>query len=314
MMMSLSVLTITGEPGGRQDEVARLAAQRLGFEWISQTRMDALLASWPTPLAPRLWPYAATSSLARLATEHHLAISVPGSELLFPALDSVLRVHVPASPSRRAGALMLHHGLDRAAAHARPAELAAAERALRRARFHRISPGAVDLVIHTDRLEPEAAAHIVAEAAHAAGLTAHGLLPFATEAEIQFEARLELARHGVAPPDANGWTPRTFSHPSERVFANLLDFYRITWEYEPRSFPLEWDRQGAVREAFTPDFYLPEFNLYVELTTMKQALVTRKNRKVKRLRELYPEVDIRMFYQKDLQDLVMKHGLSESTA
>ena len=98
------------------------------------------------------------------------------------------------------------------------------------------------------------------------------------------------------------------------AFANLLDFYGIEWDYEPRSFPLQWDKDGKVSEAFTPDFYLPEFNLYVELTTMKQANVTKKNRKIRLLRSIYPHVNIQVFYQKDVQDLVMKYGLPERLA
>ena len=93
------------------------------------------------------------------------------------------------------------------------------------------------------------------------------------------------------------------------MFANLLDFYRIAWEYEPRSFPVQWDKDGNVLEAFTPDFYLPEFDLYVELTTMKQSLVTRKNRKVKLLRAIYPHLNIQVFYQKDFENLIFKYGL-----
>ena len=104
-----------------------------------------------------------------------------------------------------------------------------------------------------------------------------------------------------------------FAHPSERVFARLMDFYRIDWQYEPRSFPLAWDEKGKACESLTPDFFLPELDLYVELTTMKQSLVTRKNRKVKLLRELYPEVNIRVFYQKDVEDLIFKLGSPRST-
>jgi len=102
---------------------------------------------------------------------------------------------------------------------------------------------------------------------------------------------------------------KMFAHQSEEMFANLLDFYRIAWEYEPRSFPVQYAADGAVLEAFTPDFYLPEFDLYVELTTMKQSLVTRKNRKVRLLRELYPHLNIQVFYQKDFENLVFKYGL-----
>lgn len=99
------------------------------------------------------------------------------------------------------------------------------------------------------------------------------------------------------------------SHPAEVEFARILDFYGIQWEYEPRTFPLEWDQEGAVKLAFSPDFYLPAFDLYIELTTMRQRLVTIKNRKVRRLRELYPEVNIKILYDKDLQNLMVKYGL-----
>ena len=101
---------------------------------------------------------------------------------------------------------------------------------------------------------------------------------------------------------------------SEQIFANLLDFYRIAWEYEPRSFPVQWDAEGRVSESFTPDFYLPEFDLYVELTTMKQSLVTRKNRKIRLLRELYPHLNVQVFYQKDFENLIFKYGLAERPA
>jgi hypoxanthine phosphoribosyltransferase len=99
-----------------------------------------------------------------------------------------------------------------------------------------------------------------------------------------------------------------FAHPSEQIFALLLDFHRIDWQYEPRTFPISWDRQGNVREAFSPDFYLPEMDLYVELTTAKQSLVRRKNRKIKLLKKLYPDINIRIFYQRDIEDLVFKMG------
>lgn len=102
-----------------------------------------------------------------------------------------------------------------------------------------------------------------------------------------------------------------FAHASERQFARLLDFYQIEWEYEPRSFDLEWDRGGNVTQQFTPDFYLPAYDLYIEITTMNQKLVTRKNRKVRRLQELYPEINCKIFYQRDYLSLVTKYGLED---
>jgi hypothetical protein len=102
-----------------------------------------------------------------------------------------------------------------------------------------------------------------------------------------------------------------FAHASERQFARLLDFYQIDWEYEPTSFDLERDRLGNVTQQFTPDFYLPAYDLYIEITTMNQKLVTRKNRKVRRLQELYPEVNCKIFYQRDYLSLVTKYGLED---
>lgn len=89
----------------------------------------------------------------------------------------------------------------------------------------------------------------------------------------------------------------------------MLDFYGITWDYEPRTFTLERDKEGNPVQAFTPDFYLPAYDLYIEITTLNQKLVTKKNRKARRLKELHPEINIRVFYQRDYLSLLMKYGL-----
>lgn len=97
-----------------------------------------------------------------------------------------------------------------------------------------------------------------------------------------------------------------FAHSSEEEFARILDFYDISWEYEPVTFPLEWDRNGNVSSSFTPDFYLPEQGLFIEITTLRQALVTRKNRKIRRMRDLYPEVTVKVLYASDYRKIVEK--------
>jgi hypothetical protein len=51
--------------------------------------------------------------------------------------------------------------------------------------------------------------------------------------------------------------------------------------------------------------------MYIEITTMNQKLVTKKNRKARRLRELYPDVTCKVFYQRDYLNLVVKYGLEE---
>ena len=103
-------------------------------------------------------------------------------------------------------------------------------------------------------------------------------------------------------------TPR-FANDAELECAKLLDYYRVRWEYEPRAFVLEQADDGTVIEAFRPDFYLPDQDLYLEVTVMKQSLVTRKNRKLRKLRERYPEVKVKLFYKRDIQRLADRYNL-----
>jgi hypoxanthine phosphoribosyltransferase len=98
-----------------------------------------------------------------------------------------------------------------------------------------------------------------------------------------------------------------FAHESEKEFAKILDFYRIKWEYEPKTFTLEWDENDIPLISFTPDFYLADLDLYIELTTLNQKLVTKKNRKIKKVRELYPEINVKLFYKKDYNSLLFKY-------
>ncbi len=111
------------------------------------------------------------------------------------------------------------------------------------------------------------------------------------------------------PNPRNG--PVRFSHPAEEAFAKVLDFYQIKWQYEPTTFPLRWDDKGRVITAFSPDFYLVEEDLYIELTTMKQRLVTAKNRKLRLLHRLYPDVKCKLMYRKDIENMGIKYGLFE---
>ena len=106
-----------------------------------------------------------------------------------------------------------------------------------------------------------------------------------------------------------GQEPPRFANRAELECAKVLDYYGIPWLYEPRTFVLEQDENGRVSEAFTPDFYLPEQDLYVELTVMKQSLVTRKNRKLRKLRAAYPDVKIKLFYKRDLERLAQHFRL-----
>ncbi len=101
-----------------------------------------------------------------------------------------------------------------------------------------------------------------------------------------------------------------FAHESEERFARILDFYGVQWEYEPVEFALEWDPQGRPTSGFRPDFWLPEPGRFVELTTLNQRLVTKKNGKVRRMAQLYPDVRVTLLYQRDTLALLAKYGLA----
>jgi hypothetical protein len=114
-----------------------------------------------------------------------------------------------------------------------------------------------------------------------------------------------LSLDAIAPPDR---PVPAFAHASEAEMARILDFYRIRWEYEPHTFPILWNLDGAVVESFSPDFWLPDLELYLEMTTLRQKLVRKKNRKLRRIRELYPDIRVKLFYARDFRALMLKFG------
>jgi cytidylate kinase len=312
----MALIAVSGHPGCRFEEVARFSAQRLGFELLTQARISSLTRQEfgeSTKIPDKAYPSLVTAVLARVATEHHIVYCAVGGEVQARHFPGMLRVHVVAPENIRIGNLMLDHRVDRPTARQLLLEMEAADRADRKAKFGKTRATAelFDLVLNSEALTTEQMAELIETAVHAGGLQERGFLSAAAEAQIQFQMRFRLSRYGIVPPGNVTLRKKIFANASEEIFANLLDFYRIAWEYEPRSFPIQYDPDGTVLESFTPDFYLPEFDLYVELTTMKQSLVTRKNRKIRLLRELYPHLNIQVFYQKDFENLVFKYGLAE---
>lgn len=319
----MAFITVSGEPGCRAEELARLAAQRLDCDLVTEPELVRMVSAEfgdSVRIPDRAWRPLTVSMLARLGAQRHVVVSSPGAEFLSHDLPRVLRVHVTAPESVRLNNLTEDCGLSRPKAKARLREMEAARALVRKKRFGQklYRPSDFDMVLNTRSLDPAAMVDLLEAAVKSQGLFNSGQPPSSALAEIQVQVRLQLVQFGIVPPEEPGLERKefdhTFGHPSEQVFANLLDFYGIAWDYEPRSFPLQWDKDGKVSEAFTPDFYLPEFDVYVELTTMRQANVTKKNRKIRLLRSIYPHVNIQIFYQKDVQDLVMKYGLPERLA
>ena len=111
-----------------------------------------------------------------------------------------------------------------------------------------------------------------------------------------------------ASPTPSAVDATGFAHASEAEMARILDFYEVRWAYEPTTFPILWNLEGDVIESFAPDFYLPELDMFLEMTTLKQRLVRKKNRKLRRLRELYPDIRIKLFYARDFRAMMLKYG------
>jgi cytidylate kinase len=314
----MAIISVSGDPGCGHEDLARAIAQRVGGDLVTRRELEETIAAdfGSQEIPDRAWPPLLRSVIGRRAVDHHVVYCIEGGERLFHGFPGVLRVLLIAPPSRRIGAVMVDQQLDREAAKRflRERELdVLAERKRRFGRSHsRLHE--FDVILNDNQQTPEMLASVAEAAIKSRGLLEQGMLSAAAEAQVEFQARLQLARFGLTPPDRAPAERNGFSHPTEEIFARLLDFYRIEWQYEPRSFPLQWDKDGHVMEAFTPDFFLPAFDLYVELTTMKQALVTKKNRKIRLLRTIYPHVNIQVFYQKDIQDLIVKYELAERAA
>ena len=132
----------------------------------------------------------------------------------------------------------------------------------------------------------------------------HAAAPRASEAPAPAPA----AEPAIPDGPTSAVDATRFAHASEAEMARILDFYDVRWEYEPTTFPILWNLDGDVVESFAPDFYLPELGVFLEMTTLKQRLVRKKNRKLRRLRELYPDIRIKLFYARDFRAMMLKYG------
>lgn len=307
----MAIITISRQIGSGGDEVAVRLANELGFTLVDHALLVELLKGQGLSKsdfeeldgegygrvrgdreADQVYVDLLPTLIADLAAERDMVVLGRGGQCLFRAVPGALHVRVVASTKERATRLMQERGIDEQSAVRLIEESDEARR-----RFIQFHYGAdiddaahYDLVLNTDRVSVEAATRLVRLAVEVMNLMGRGR-----------ESRrwLEATR------------PLSFAHRSEEEFAKVLDFYRIRWAYEPRAFPLAWDEAGHVAEAFSPDFYLIDFDLFIELTTLKQSLVTEKNRKIRRFRELYPEVKLKVFYGKDYQNLLSKYGLAK---
>ena len=212
---------------------------------------------------------------------------------------------------------MLDERLDRAAARQFIRAVEEGQRAKHKQRSGQAGVPAhlFDLILNAEQLDSERISDLIVNAAQSAGLIQRGyILGRCRSPAPVFRMPLRLANTGIVPPDRVALPRKSFAHPSEEMFANLLDFYRIAWEYEPRSFPIQCGPDGKALEAFTPDFYLPEFDVYIELTTMKQSLTSHaRTAKCGCCGRCIPTSISRCSIRKDFENLIFKYGLAGRT-
>src|SRR5215471_8954478 len=316
----MAIITISRLTGSGGREIATATADTLKFQFIDRKAMDDVIdQQFPvrTEQLSRLkkdrkvYDEMVRSAIAEIAAAHNVVILGSGGQFLFAHVAASLHVQIVAPLPYRIARIMRTAQVDRA-----QAERVIEDRDREKETFLGTlyskdwrDPAYYDLVLNIDHFSNDVAVEIIVKAAQAKGIEATAVqLPAQLREEI-LTTKLDVAQLTDLQPSEEKLPE--FAHPSEREFARVMDFYRIRWQYEPRTFPIEWDENRNVLKAFTPDFYLPDLDLFIELTTMKQSLVTKKNRKVRLLRELYPDVNIKILYERDYKNLIWKYGLGQ---
>ncbi len=308
----LPFLSISRQMGALGDEIASLLADRLGWELITRNEaIDRFLAADAKP---------GDRHLLRDSARHFLALS-PSGLTFMESIESGLRAYL-----RDHSAVLVGFGSqflfadDRCALHVRVVAPLPVRVLRTRQRFHVPPEEARRILGVSDRkqrrfvstvfcsdLEDPAVYHL---SLNTGFMTVEEAVTIVLALVEKHRARIALEDAaaendpGLGKRSQTPDGPPVFRHPSEAEFARILDMYGIEWSYEPRTFPTEWDAEGNVVQAFRPDFHLTRFGTYIELTTMDQRHVTEKNQKLKRVRELYPDIDVRIVYRRDFHNLL----------
>jgi hypothetical protein len=302
----MAIITISENVDGVGNEIATKVSQRLGFSIVDSTLILRDLIDTGSIDNRSLFDYLSRKKIPaeiiknlilEKALRDNVVILNLGGEVLFRKLPGTLHVKIRDINSYGADKMPLTQARKN-------------YRRFMKTLFQKEKIGAefYDIQIMLKRADTDFAVDLILTAVETKGITmkagitwkALQLLKSNLSKKQKLSDRAKYVKKVAMP---------SFAHPSEKEFAKVLDFYRIKWEYEPRSFLLEADKDGKVKEEFTPDFYLPELDLYIELTTLKQKLVTKKNRKLRRLKRLYPNVNIKLFYGRDYNKLLQRFGI-----
>ncbi len=318
----MAVVTISREVASGGSEIAGILSERLGFRLLDRTGLEALLPSYGLdehnllalerlPDNPAAWDQSnlklylqcVNACISDLAEWENFILLGRGGQCLFEGAEDALHVRIVGSERVRVERLTSMEGLTREEARA-----AVESRGNLRNRYIRLLFGKpvdqallYDLILRRDHLDIQACVEVII---HTFGQRSMRVQPAGESLQDQ---RLQPSK-----PLEQADSP-VFANQSEEEFARLLDYYHIRWCYEPTTFPLSFNKEGLLSEALSPDFYLEDYDTYIELTTLRQSLVTKKNRKIRRLKELYPDVKVRLFYRRDYQQLLAKYGLIEKS-
>lgn len=307
------VITVSRQTGSLGDEIAGLLSEKLGIRLITHSQVSS---EWLPEVAtkydmdmlkesPKHYINKSKEGISfaeyielRLkeeADKQPLIILGLGAQAVFDSSLSVLKIRVGASIPVRIDRVKKMYGLDSSEAE-RFIELSdRRHKKYLKTIFDKdwAEPSLYDISLNTDNLSADEAVNMLVHL---------------------IEQRSNILMDMESPTiNSTGHESRfqkiTFVHPAEEEFAKILDMYNIEWQYEPKTFPTEWDAEGNVIKAFTPDFYLPRFNTYIEITIMDQKYVSEKKRKVRRLKELYPDININIVFKRDFHSLLRRFGL-----
>ena len=312
----MAVITISREFGSGGETVARRVAEKLGFLLVNKKAITEGLQSINVyepelDIDERALQKESDDSYSNyisslhqylydLSSQENLVLLGRGGQILFKDFNPSYHVKIISPLEKRISRVMRLYSLQEEAALKLIKEQDENKKQYLSQIFDEdwMNMKLYDLALNSGNTSLETAADIIS--------TAYQLKCKDVESGIMEEP--EITPEEITFPQEE---EAQFMHPSEEEFAKMLDFYHIKWEYEPKTFPLEWDSEGNIAEAFTPDFYLPEQDLYVEITTQRQKLVWKKNKKVRRLKELYPDVNIKIIYHKDYKSLLRRFDLEE---
>lgn len=312
----MGIITISREFGSGGETIARLVAKKTGFLLVNKDTIVKGLAEHgieiPSPDMEDLgsredkerqeqqYIEAMHDLIYDLAIRNNLVILGRGGAILFRDYPPALHVKIIAQFTRRVQQVMKIYNLA-----AETAVKLVKEQDHDKSRYYRQvfnvnwnNLRLYDLVLRTEKMDLEDAADLI--------ISAYRIHAEPREVKDGPSISEIDERSFVAPADAEA---EKFMHSSEEEFAHMLDFYRIRWQYEPRTFFLEWDSEGNVVEAFSPDFYLPDQDLFIELTTQKPRQAWKKNRKIRRMKDLYPHINVRLIDKKGFESLLRKHSI-----